>query len=207
MYRFSLDQGTINISTLFTLTSIFIVLMLDSCNPAKNDNNKLMENAVEEFHADNDIAMTIRSLADALRVGEPLDSLDYDFTGILTDGEGAPLYTDIQGSPGQWVVDVIDTRNVSIKNLSLGDLLPDYLRSYILECLMIDENNRLSSFVNTVSDSNSDSEADISVYNLEGGVLRFEIRPGEAPNGLEGAFLTIILSSDYDSTDEIQKAA
>ncbi len=66
--------------------------------------------ATEYFHADNDIAMTVRSLADAIKVGEPLDSTEYDFNGVLTDGQGAPLYTDVQGSPGTWIVDVLDKK-------------------------------------------------------------------------------------------------
>lgn len=64
----------------------------------------------EDFHADNDIAMTVRSLADAIKVGEPLDSTEYDFEGVLTDGQGTPLYTDVQGAPGVWVVDVLDQK-------------------------------------------------------------------------------------------------
>lgn len=52
------------------------------------------------FHADNDIAMTVRSLVDAVRVGETLLPADYDFVGVLTDGQGTPLYTDVDGAPG-----------------------------------------------------------------------------------------------------------
>lgn len=148
---------------------------------------------VYDFHADNDIAMTVRSLADAIKVGEPLDSTEYDFEGVLTDGQGAPLYTDVQGSPGLWKVDVLDRRSVTIYNIYLGDLLPLDLQSYILQSLRIDEGSRIDF---TAHEAVSDEETEISVYDCGGVYLRFEVRAGIAPNGIEGPLLNIIMSAD-----------
>lgn len=145
------------------------------------------------FHADNDIAMTVRSLADAIKVGEPLDSAEYDFEGVLTDGQGAPLYTDVQGSPGVWRVDVLDHRNVTISNIYLGDLLPMDLRSYILQTLRVGDDSRLDF---TAHEAVSDSETEISVYDCGGVYLQFEVRAGIAPNGIEGPLVNISMSAD-----------
>ncbi|MDE5674871.1 MAG: hypothetical protein K2I16_07755 [Muribaculaceae bacterium] len=155
----------------------------------------------EDFHADNDIAMTVRSLADAIRVGEPLDSTEYDFEGVLTDGQGTPLYTDVQGAPGIWVVDVLDRKNVTLRNLYLGDLLPDDLEAYLLQALNLSEDRRL---LFTAHEAVDEEETSIVVYDFEGGYLRFETRAGIAPNGLEGPLLTIIMSSDAPAGAETQ---
>lgn len=155
----------------------------------------------EDFHADNDIAMTVRSLADAIKVGEPLDSTEYDFEGVLTDGQGAPLYTDVQGAPGVWVVDVLDQKNVTLRNLFLGDLLPDDLEAYLLQALRLSENNKLDFNAHEAVD---EDETSIVVYDFNGGYLRFETRAGIAPNGLEGPLLTIIMSADPPAGVETQ---
>ncbi len=157
--------------------------------------------APEFFHADNDIAMTVRSLADALKVGEPLDSAEYDFEGVLTDGQGAPLYTDVQGTPGVWLVDVLDKNNVIIRNLYLGDLLPLDLQNYILHSLRVSEDSRLDF---TLHEAVDDDETEIDVYDCGGVFLRFEVRAGIAPNGLEGPQLSIIMSSDPPAGVETQ---
>lgn len=147
----------------------------------------------ENFHADYDIAMAVRSLVDAIKVGEPLDSTDYDYTGVLTDGQGSPLYTDIQGSPGVWKIDVITPLSASIKNLYIGDLLADDLQIYILDSLEINQDSRKE-----LEDDpgENDDETDIFLYDFEGGTIQFEIRAATAPNGLEGPLVTILLTSD-----------
>lgn len=183
------------IPALITATSLFILFILESCVPKQEskDSSKEISVTADDFHADNDIAMTIRSLADAIKVGEPLDSTDYDFQGILTDGQGSPLYTDIQGAPGTWIVDIIDSGSAIIRNVYLGDLLPNDLRSYILNCLNIDENDIIEGL--HADENPEDADTNISVYDFQGGFLRFEIRSAEAPNGIEGTLLTIILTS------------
>lgn len=184
----------------FFILSLFLISV--GCKP-KEENKPEEKEEEEQFHADNDIAMTVRSLVDAIRVGESLDSLDYDYLGILTDGEGTPLYTNLQGLPGEWVVDVVDVKTASIRNLDLGDLLAKDLEDYILECLMMDTTNRVDM---TTADAEENEDTDIAVYDFEGGFLRFEIRSALAPNGLEGTLLTIILSSDLPKGVETQTA-
>ncbi len=147
----------------------------------------------EEYHADNDIAMTLRSITDALRVGEPLDTLDYNFEGVLTDGEGHPLYTDIQGSPGTWEVDVISPTTAVIRNIYLGDLLPDDLESYIAGSLNLTSDNIIES-----TEFDDDDEAQLVIYDFGGGYLRIETRAAVAPNGLEGPLMSIVAIRNDD---------
>ncbi|MDE6843490.1 MAG: hypothetical protein K2J24_08195 [Muribaculaceae bacterium] len=139
----------------------------------------------DAYHADNDIAMTVRSLTDAITVGQPLDTAEYNFRGVLTDGEGVPLYTDIQGSPGQWVVDVTTERHAVIRNLYLGDLLPDDLQAYITSTLQLGTDAIIES-----DEFDYDDEAELTIYRFDGGEIRFEQRAGIAPNGLEGPRLS-----------------
>lgn len=148
----------------------------------------------DDFHADNDIAMTIRSLADAIKVGEPLDSSLYDFEGVLTDGQGTPLYTDIQGSPGLWEINVLDKKNVRIRNIYLGDLLPGDLQTYLLQSLSLTDS---TPFATIEADSLENEGNETTVYDFGGGYMSFEIKSGMAPNGLEGPMLSIIMSADY----------
>lgn len=134
--------------------------------------------------------MIIRSIADTFAVGEPLDTAEYNFEGVLTDGEGHPLYTDIQGSPGVWDVDVISDNTAVIRNVYLGDLLPDYLESYITSSMNLGANNLVES-----SELEDDDEAQLIAYGLDGSYLRFETRAAVAPNGLEGTLMSIILTT------------
>lgn len=87
------------------------------------------------FHADNDIAMVVRSLCDAVSVGEPFDSATYTFSGVLTDGVGAPLYIDTRRNPGMWQVEVVSPKEAHIYNLDDGDLVSADLAGYISGCL------------------------------------------------------------------------
>lgn len=180
-------------------------LAMQSCGvPERKESSPAVNDRIlERFHADNDIAMTIRSLADAIRVGEPLDSLDYDFQGILTDGQGMPLYTDVQGEPGEWMVDVEDATSVTIRNIQLGDLLPGDLQNYILSSLRVSDEAKVQYMPPLAID---DDETEVSVYDISGGYLRFDVRSGFAPNGLEGAYLTIRLSVTPPSGAEKQTA-
>lgn len=83
------------------------VLTLGAASCSGNAHKKAQEETeTSDYHADNDIAMTLRSIIDAVNVGQKLDSAEYNFRGTLTDGTGRPLYTDIQGTPGAWEVKV-----------------------------------------------------------------------------------------------------
>lgn len=141
------------------------------------------------FHADADIAMTVRSLVDALEVGERLDSADYDFRGILTDGQGRPLYTDSQGNPGEWMVDVLNDSTAVLRNLATGDLLPEDLEEYVVSALGLGRAD-----VVETTEYDDDCETDLSVYDFGRGLLRFETRIAPSPNGTDALFVTIALS-------------
>jgi len=93
------------------------------------------------FVADNDIGMTVRSMANTINIGDNLDSTDYNFEGVLTDGVGMPLFTDITGMPGKWEVEVVDSTQVRIRNLSPGDLQPHQLVEYLTQVLDPEEGN------------------------------------------------------------------
>lgn len=135
----------------------------------------------EEYHADNDIAMTIRSLADAISVGEELDPTQYDFEGILTDGQGMPLYTDLHGNPGGWKVEIVSKDTAMISNMYLGDLLHDDLVNYIESNVSIQPH-------------------DSTEYVFQGGTVTIESVDAIAPNGLEGPMVRIILARDTTET-------
>ena len=145
----------------------------------------------DNYHADNDIAMTIRSIADAINQGEQLDSIDYNFEGVLTDGTGHPLYTDVQGAPGAWSIKVKSPVAVAIKNLYLGDLLPEALETYVTQSLGLDNSN----IVDT-SKFRKDDLDKLVIYHFNGGYLIFETRTALTPTGKEGPLITIIATSN-----------
>lgn len=164
--------------------------MTCACNSSGKWKSNQDSTSIEEYHADNDIAMIAKSFADALVINEPLDTLENNFTGVLTDGEGHPLYTDIQGSPGIWDVNVTNPNTAVIRNVYLGDLLPGYLESYITTNLDLTEDDKIGTSVSDTTDNTQ-----VTVYNLDGAYLRFEIRTALAPNGLEGPLLSIVLTT------------
>ncbi len=147
--------------------------------------------APPSYHADNDIAMTLCSIADAIRVGEPLDTTWYNFEGILTDGQGHPLYTDLRGFPGEWDVDVLSPTSAVVRNLYLGDLLPEDLSNYIAAAMELTEADLVA---DTVYHDEDDTK--IRVYDFDGGYIRIETRKGVAPNGIEGPLMRITASRD-----------
>lgn len=171
------------------LPTLIVICLAAACS--RPDSAKITENdtiSTEEYHADNDIAMIVRSIADAMRSGEPIDTLDYNMEGVLTDGEGHPLYTDVQGTPGIWTVDVVSPSSVVIRNVYLGDLLPDDLEKYIATSLNLTDSDRIQS-----TEFDNDEEASLVVYDLkDAGYLRLETRAAVAPNGLEGPLMSII---------------
>lgn len=165
--------------------ALFAWTMLGSCSSGGKDVSK----EAEEYHADNDIAMTIRSVSDAFEVGEPLYDKGYRFEGVLTDGAGLPLYTDIMGSPGQWSVEVISPNELRIHNLYLGDLLPENLRQYLEQSLNLDEPVRRG----IVRDA-EDNEIEISEYMIPGGIMHIETHEAKTPNGITGPLVSISLN-------------
>ncbi|MDE7414454.1 MAG: hypothetical protein K2N05_11815 [Muribaculaceae bacterium] len=182
------------------LLYISITLLLVGCSRPKTDvavmpiEDTSDNSPKEAFHADNDIAMTIRSITDAINEGEELDSLDYNYEGILTDGTGRPLYTDIQGAPGIWQIKVINPDELIIRNLYLGDLLPEALESYITQSLGLSETNLID-----VSEINTGETSSTSMYNFPGGYLRFDTTTALTPAGQEGPLLTITVAEGLPS--------
>lgn len=135
------------------------------------------------FHADNDIGMTVRSLTDALRVGEPFDSSAYDFTGILTDGVGAPLYIDSMSNPGTWRVRIAAPTRAEITNLHGGDLVGNDLVGYLSYCLDLKRERMVSHHRNDRSEER--------VYRTDHGYITFE---GMGDEGLDGCRIVISIS-------------
>lgn len=164
-----------------------VIALLASCSGSKRTENP-GDNPDDTYHADNDIAMTVSSIADALRVGQELDSIEYDFEGVLTDGQGKPLYTDLTGSPGAWSVNVVSPDRVSIRNLYLGDLLPEDLTQYLVNFFSLSDKDLLE-------DSHLDDEADtqIVIYRLGQADLRIISRTALAADGTKGPLVNIIV--------------
>lgn len=148
----------------------------------------------EEFHADNDIAMTVRSIVDAIRVGELLDTADYNYNGVLTDGIGRPLYSTMQGHPGMWDVDVLSPEVAVIRNEDIGDLLPDDLENYLLGALELSEADLIDSL-----EYHGPAGAETSVYDFGGGYIRIDTRTESTASGLEGALVRITASRELPS--------
>ena len=179
-----------------TTVGLFVTLVMTNCShndrkvSTDTDSAVVAYHSVDEYVAENDIAMTVRSIVDAINVGEPLDTAEYNFNGILTDGEGVPLYTDIQGNPGEWEVDVTSNNSVRIHNLYLGDLLPKDLMEYLASALSLNEHD-----IRKSNEYDDDDETYLEVYDFGSGCIRFETREAYAPNGLEGPLVSIIITN------------
>lgn len=165
-----------------------ILISAYSCAGDRKTAHVAVEAVQEEapFHADNDIAMTVRSLVDAIRVGEVLDSAFYNFSGILTDGQGTPLYTDDEGGPGEWSVRVTDDKEALIRNLKVGDLMAADLRNYIVGALNLNGADLVTSY------DNPDVEGEVVYVFDAGGVdVTFTCSPAVSDTGAEGWYMLI----------------
>ena len=181
-----------NVYSILALLAVLIAATsCSSDNGRKSDSDSLQLPA--DFHADNDIAMNVRSIIDAINVGQPLDSNDYNFTGILTDGNGRPIYTDVQGTPGQWEIKVLSEQSAVVKNLYLGDLLPDELVQYLLDFLGVNNQPVLSAEDDT--DGHNDN---LQIYRSGFTDIVIERQSAKAPNGEEGPLIKIILRRSND---------
>lgn len=160
------------------------------------DSDTVATAPAEYYHADNDIAMTVRSLVDALSIGERLDSVNYDFKGVLTDGQGRPLYTDITGTPGIWEVDVTSPTSAVIRNTNIGDLLPWDLEHYLVQTLNLDE----SDMIPPSPEVPSDADIHRVEYDFGSGFLRIETRKVIA-DGMEGALMNITTAKKPDGAE------
>lgn len=170
------------------LLTAFAFILLNGCGSGKE--TKDVEEESTFYHADNDIAMTFRSIADALHVGEEIKSEDYNFRGILTDGQGRPLYTDIHGNPGEWVIDVNNPESVTIQNIEYGDLLPEDLEEYIISALSIYKPK-----LNDEDEYSDDIETSMHLYEADNFKINFITRSEVPQNGIESVLLNIVISS------------
>lgn len=168
---------------------LLTVFLAVSCkkNEEKKANAVESVEATEDFHANNDIAMQVSSIVDAIDVGEPLEAETYDFKGILTDGEGRPLYTDKEGMPGEWEIKVSDGNKVQIRNLKNGDLKMADLKGYLISALNLNESELLP-----VTEGDEDG-IESEVYTINGGVISFEIHPEKGPLGENGPYFNITI--------------
>lgn len=194
---------------LYTSVASGLLIFSSSCTTSDSDHGDVYEGTSSEvsavpsdtagqedeeyYQADNDIAMTVRSMADAINVGEPLDSTDYNFSGVFTDGMGSPLFTDFEGLPGQWEVDVLGPREVRIRNIGVGDLFPDSLVQYLAQTLSGDESEEIGLKEVEVYD---EGDARVEEYSYGHTRLRIETRPELLPTGEVGPKLEITLRAD-----------
>lgn len=171
---------------------------------ADNPVDSAIENCSQEvtpepYKADNDIAMKVRSVAAAINEGEAIDSVDYNFSGVLTDGMGAPLFTDFEGFPGQWEVDVVSPKEVRIRNIGTGDLMPgdlmDYLATSINATAEEDESPEM-----LMIDSYESGDATVEIYSYGRTSVQVETRPEVLPTGEVGPKLEITLRYDTLAT-------
>lgn len=153
-----------------------------------NDDDSIKGASRVVYHADNDIAMTVRSLSDAIHVGEILRDADYNYHGVLTDGQGRALYTDISGNPGVWDVRVADGGTAKISNVELGDLLAEDLTAYILTAMKLGDADMEC---NNIKDG-----AGHVCYRFDGGYIDFMVRGEILSSGLEAARMTITVSRE-----------
>lgn len=168
-----------------------LLMVLGACSQPKQGSNKHSETE-DDNYVPNDIAMTIRSLIDAINIGEKLDSASYDFSGVLTDGTGRPLYTSLHGTPGEWVVSVMGEGNAVIRNTDLGDVLPTDLISYISQTNNLDMERQLEACVLEGEDTAIES------YDFGKGMIKFETRYETASNGMECAWFSVSIKKWED---------
>lgn len=158
------------------------LLLLSSCS---GDGKTGDNDSDATFHADDDIAMVVRSLADAINVGEPLNSGDYAFQGVLTDGTGRPLYTDLEGMPGEWSIEVPDSTMAVVRSIKVGDLVADDLQNYIVGSLQLDPGD--------VYVSRRFKGRNQTIYNIPGGYLTMTTVSDTTASGYVGERISITL--------------
>lgn len=185
-----LESSVIRGRLRYILVFLGVGFLLQGCfsGSEKSKDSDSVETATVEDHADNDIAMSVRSIIDAINVGQPLDSTDYNFSGILTDGTGRPLYTDVQGAPGMWEIKVLTQNSAVIRNLYLGDLLPNELVEYILTTIGIDEAPMVEA-----TDEKGKREDNLTIYKTGQCDVIIETQEAKTPKGDTGPLLKIIL--------------
>lgn len=155
-------------SGLLGILILCLIVAVAGCGKGSEKKNVDSDSiAAAEFHADHDIAMTAKSVVDAIKVGERIFSEDYTYNGVLTDGVGKPLFTSAEGLPGKWEVTVLGPKTVQIQNAESGDLVPTELRDYMLKSFNLNEENRIDK-----ADASGQSKAEI--YDMQGSYMIVE---------------------------------
>lgn len=190
------DSASITMETkAISIFRLFLIIALTtaftSCvgtGSRSSDSTDADTSSVYSGQQDYDIAMTVRSIMDALTVSQPLDSTEYSYRGILTDGSGRPLYTDIQGAPGVWRVQILSPTSALIKNEYLGDLLPEDLISYLVANIGLSSSQYVTS-----GQAATDPDAHILVYDTADNEILFETLEGITPSGDTGPMINILI--------------
>lgn len=144
--------------------------------------------AEADYHADNDIAMMVRSLADAISVDEELNAADYEYRGVLTDGRGRPLYTSPTGAPGVWTVRVANGKAAEITPDMPGNIMQADLKAYIATALGLSDEKIVRK--PELHNRNFD---EYTVYKIDGGHLCFESATHSDSRGGEMVNIRILL--------------
>lgn len=141
-----------------------------------------------DYHADNDIAMTVRSIADAISVGEELIAEDYEFHGVLTDGSGRPLYTSPTGAPGIWTVRVASGKAAEITPDMPGNIEVGDLQKYVTSTLNLGDEQIVKR-----PQLHNKQYQEWTVYKIEGGYLCYEATRSNE-RGRESSRIRILLT-------------
>lgn len=173
------------------MISVMLIVLISCGNKTAGIGYESVLPEDNQFHADNDIAMTVCSIVDAVRVGEKLVGDEYDFDGILTDGQGTPLYTDLEGNPGEWQVRVTGPCEARISNLHFGDLMTADLRNYILGALNLNDADLVTAYINPVDDQEV-----IWLYDIGDVNIAFSETATKTPSDLEGIIMSISVSKN-----------
>ncbi len=152
-----------------------------------------------------DIAMYTRSLVDALKMGEQLDSVNYDFTGILTDGKGVPLYTSFKGGPGVWRVHVLSPSSVMMANTELGDLLAEDLRIYLADQLGLTDADVIDAGIAV-----QDDMTQAVIYRKGNLLMQLTMKPenvsdAKGSNATEAVWMTVTLKKADEPSSPAKK--
>ncbi|MCM1475277.1 MAG: hypothetical protein NC036_03425 [Muribaculaceae bacterium] len=182
------------------ISAIGIAVTLTGCHSEKNgiDSDTVVKDTVEAIeepkHADNDIAMTVRSIVDAINMEEELDSASYTYEGILTDGSGKPLYTDTEGAPGVWEVRLAGPQSVSLRNTRPGDLLAEELCAYLTQSLELTDEALITARI--YKDLGKEVPTNVKIYDFGKGTIHFETRVEDTTAGGQSPVLSIVISGN-----------
>lgn len=189
------------------LASVLCCLLLTSCFQKTTDSDSGRDSVIEQppiteqevddiqnqFEVNNDIAMTVRSVADAINVGEKIDSTGYNFKGVLTDGSGMPLFTNLDGLPGEWEVEVVSPSVVQIRNLHAGDLVTEELVGYLSAALQLEADDTLE-----LMSQRDSGDRKVAMFSFGKGTITIESESNKKSDEEGGEKILITMRADKD---------